>query len=630
MHATRRMEIRQQGLMVRAVAIGVTLMLLLSGIGYGQDNVPREDPGEPPHPWSYVGDPTNDLPGTLHDFSSTAYDDPNGRGVPLVNPNDPGCIACHDGPDWNHTRSLIGESADGYGVSLTTENSIVRQPTQPTTTSPVVIGPESGLCLDCHDGTVKLGDFPGSVAPNMEMRPAGIFGTDLRHHHPVSFDYPVGDVYNLNPSTGGTGGNSRGDPSGLLIGENKTIECVTCHDQHSQFQENNPTDAEYHGSYRTGNFVRMRSICFFCHPRYQDDLGPDRNPGILPADVGGAKTASNGHHFPGRDDPYGIARGTKGVYTEDWDQHNQKFACVMCHIVGDVHLGHNSDCRKCHTRWEPDPEHSPAPTDEASKGHHGTNRWDPMGLATNPANRGDCYLCHADPVTRQLTGTSFGSITTPSCSECHTDIWSQPLPIEVTYSGDTEGTVGEEASLSADVQVPGSNTSYTGDISYQWYFGDGTAPEFPVTVKSNGSVAAKHTYSVAGTYTGYISVTAEGMSGPVVQEFTVIVSEPAPPEPDMWVVTEDVEPDDIVFEIMFDEAPGSNGDVLTGTKVMNGATSLAFGTKMGGVIFWIDMEFSLQSWGVGNTYFGNIGDDEMSGVVITPTGGFHSFSAELD
>ena len=583
----------------------------------------------PPHPWEGSGDPTNDLPGTLHDFSATADPDPNVWGTPLVNEPDEGCLACHDGPDWNHAKS----TANKYTVSDTTNYVKVGQPNQ--LVAPHMIGPESGLCLDCHDSTVDLGDFPGSADPDAVMPESGNFGLDLRHHHPVSFDYPddAMDWYNLNPSTGGTGSNSRGDPSGLLFGPDKiTIECATCHDQHTHYQENNPVDVQSHGSYRWGHFVRMRSICFFCHPRYQDDVGPGRNPGL--GKDGVIKTTANGHHLPGRNDPFGIKAGTQeGKYTSDWEDHNQNFACIMCHDIngeGTWGHGHNSACTKCHTRWVPDPKTSQAPTDPSSKGHHGLpDRGDPYGL-------GECHLCHANPVTGQLTGTSFGDIDTPGCGECHTDYWSKPIPIEVTYDGDAEGTTGEGVMLSASIVVPGTNSAYTDDITYQWIFGDGSLPPVPVTVKSNGVVAVTHTYLAEGAYTGYLSVTANGTNGPIVEEFEIVVTDPPDPdEVDAWVVTEDVDsdtvpddPDDVVFDVTFESAPGGSGDVLSIEKVLDGVSSLGIGTKMGGVIFWIDIEFSLENWGVGNTYFANIGGGEMVGVVITPTGGFHNFTAE--
>lgn len=660
-----------------AAAIGIVMVLMLSNVGFAQrftdDN----------HPWDLSGDPTNDLPGTTHDFAHDALP-PGTPLVPTADPQPEGCLACHDGPDLNHDESTfagytVSSTVGTYHVLIDYIPGDIGDPTENAdSANPGLVGEglgrESGICMDCHDGTVPLDAFDGSVNPlkdgsvvgPIDPTADGYFGIDLRHHHPVSFAYPPDsgpDIYNLNPSTGGTGSNGRGDPSDLFVLKdgNLMIECVTCHNQHTHYQENNPLDQQSHGSYRTGHLVRMSSICFFCHPRYQDDV-QDRNPSPYGVDMGDhdgdpstpdvdLKTTANGHHLPGRNDPFGLARGAAGA---TWDGthlvNNQKFACVMCHNIdgaGTYGHGHNSACTKCHFKWVPDPLTSPAPTDPSAKGHHGLNRGDPLGT-------GQCYLCHADPVTGKLTGTQFGDITTPSCGECHFDPWSAAVtgdPITVNI-GDYEGTTGEAVNFIAEVMVAGTNTAYTEDITYQWYFGDGTVPTFPVTVKTNGSVEISHVFAASpiddnGTpldpsddfpipYVGYVSVTAEGMDGPVIQEFEIVVTDPPPPDPvDAWTVAEDPNgtpsdpSDDITFDITFQTAPGSTGDVLTGEKkTAGGATSLAFGTKMGGVIYWIDMVFDMRNWGVGNTYFANIGGGEMTGVVITPAGTFHTFTAE--
>jgi hypothetical protein len=194
-----------------------------------------------------------------------------------------------------------------------------------------------------------------------------------------------------------------------------------------------------------------------------------------------------------------------------------------------------------------------------------------------------------------------------------------------------QATTLEELTLEAEVNVFGTNSAYTGDITYQWFFGDGSMPPPPVSIKSNGTVSADHVYPAAGTYTGFVTV-SDGETAPVTAEFDVEVTDPVPPDaPDLWAVEEDTDGDltpDVFFDITFESAPGASGTVLTGTKVQGGVTSLAFGVEMGPTIFWIDMELSLQSWGVGNTYFGNKGGGEMSGVVITPASTFHTFAGE--
>ncbi len=276
---------------------------------------------------------------------------------------------------------------------------------QPTENTTGWVGSESGICLDCHDGTVPVGAFDGSSNESQEMLD-GVLGTDLRVHHPVSFAYPADhdpndpdDTWNLNPSTGGTGPNDRGNPlaAGLFVrvGDQLIIECVTCHDQHTHYQANNPDNVQYHGSYRWGHFVRMNGICFFCHPRYQDDIDANRKVGIGSRDKP-LKTADNGHHMPHRQDPFGL---TTGPLDADGDPlgyydaankemvNNQEFACVQCHDIdgeGTYGHGHNSACVECHYNWTPDPIDSPYP-DESTFGHHGlgSSRWNPLGNATD-------------------------------------------------------------------------------------------------------------------------------------------------------------------------------------------------------------------------------------------------------
>ncbi len=70
--------------------LGVAVTFTLCSAGFAQG----------PPPLSGDGDPTNDLPGTLHDFTSTSP-------VPeyALAPDGEGCIACHAGPDLNHDPS---------------------------------------------------------------------------------------------------------------------------------------------------------------------------------------------------------------------------------------------------------------------------------------------------------------------------------------------------------------------------------------------------------------------------------------------------------------------------------------------------------------------------------------------
>jgi hypothetical protein len=206
----------------------------------------------------------------------------------------------------------------------------------------------------------------------------------------------------------------------------------------------------------------------------------------------------------------------------------------------------------------------------------------------------------------------------------------QPNPSEdgAPFEGETAQTI----TLDAAVMVPGTNTAYTGDIVYQFMFGDGSAPTALIEVKSTGKVEVEHIYAQAGTYTGFVSVSADGMTAPTVVEFEVIVEDPDIVEPaDVWAITEATVPDLTLFDITFEAAPGEGGDVLNGVKTTpSGVTSMAIGMKMGNVIFWVDLQVTLSTWGFGNTYFGNIlGGDTVVGTVITPVGSVHTFEGEL-
>ena len=90
------------------------------------------------------------------------------------------------------------------------------------------------LCLSCHDGTVAMGDVlnrdkPISMSGGSNTMPPGRArtGTDMRHHHPVSFVYDSGLA------------GRRGElamPSSLAreirMDRSGQMQCTSCHDPH--------------------------------------------------------------------------------------------------------------------------------------------------------------------------------------------------------------------------------------------------------------------------------------------------------------------------------------------------------------------------------------------------------------
>ena len=118
------------------------------------------------------------ITGTAHDFSAQAW-----------NPTGEICIVCHtphdadisitDAPLWNHESTAVG-AYTLYG--------------SPTFDGTATIGQPSGsskMCLSCHDGTVALENFSGTVGGVNFIGAAYEVGggADLSAEHPISFTY---------------------------------------------------------------------------------------------------------------------------------------------------------------------------------------------------------------------------------------------------------------------------------------------------------------------------------------------------------------------------------------------------------------------------------------------------------
>jgi len=94
----------------------------------------------------------------------------------------------------------------------------------------------SKACLSCHDGTVALDSFAGSVGTTTMTGPANL-GTNLSNDHPVSFAYnnalaiADGELHPPTTQASGLGGSIAAD---MLFGTGNTqVECASCHDVHN-------------------------------------------------------------------------------------------------------------------------------------------------------------------------------------------------------------------------------------------------------------------------------------------------------------------------------------------------------------------------------------------------------------
>lgn len=525
--------------------------------------------------------PPGGIDGTDHDFDD------------IVPEGEQGCFACHDGPVWNH--EMTDQPDNGGYVTSATVGVPGSQP-----------GPVSLKCLSCHDGTVPIDAFGGSEGTRggeMDDEEHGYFGTDLKHHH------PVGIVYDSHAAgatmTPSDEPNRYGTlPSTFLL--NGKVECVSCHDQHTHAQANNPDNepGRYSDVHEWGHFVKWDHLCFQCHERYQRDVDQS-----LPRSLRKVSPYASSHHFPGRNDPWGISRGgANGLF---------EFACGYCHNVTGNDPDGNSACVKCHATW--DPVLGSDPSDGIATSHHGfsVERHSPLD---------ECAVCHADPETGQLVGAQFGAITTPSCGSCHADLWSLPLPdFSVDAGGPYDGEIGESITLAATFVL--SDAGNGDSVTASWTLGDGTLPTFPTTVTFDGTswsgdLEISHVFPVGDT-NGIVTLT-NGVDDPVTDTFTVTVVDPAGPTADSWNVDPVAEAD---FEITFEDTDGIADGVFTAVKAGSG---VVFGIETDGVIFWFDLEFGVDDWSVGNTYFGNIDRDAgtMNGISISPDGDIDTFTAD--
>ena len=162
------------------------------------------------------------IAGTDHDFSG------QGWGTTEI------CEPCHaphnsdltvsDAPLWNHEVT----AATFTVYSSTTLNATVGQPSS-----------NSKLCLSCHDGTVALDSFGGNTGTNF-ISGSALIGTDLSNDHPVSFVFNAalatadGGLYDPSTHITALGGTIEED---LLFGlsGSATLECASCHDPHNGY-----------------------------------------------------------------------------------------------------------------------------------------------------------------------------------------------------------------------------------------------------------------------------------------------------------------------------------------------------------------------------------------------------------
>jgi hypothetical protein len=182
--------------------------------------------------------------GTPHDFSGESWN---------VSSSDPNtvCGACHQPhnadstvvPLWGHETTAA--TFQMYNTANVPVSDLQSAPdAQPA-------GP-SKACLSCHDGTVAVNSFGGTIqgGTGIAITNSARLGTDLTHSHPISLTYDssiagVGagkDKWLFNPDTKqvlqpDSGAFVTGNDmtvNGFLLGGKHRLECSSCHDVHNQ------------------------------------------------------------------------------------------------------------------------------------------------------------------------------------------------------------------------------------------------------------------------------------------------------------------------------------------------------------------------------------------------------------
>jgi predicted CXXCH cytochrome family protein len=138
-------------------------------------------------------------------------------------------------------------------------------------------GPESKMCLSCHDGTIALGltlDRAATMPIPMShtFMPTGLSNltTDLSDDHPIGFRYDRA-LSNRDPQLRPV----ELVDSRIVLGPRGELECIACHDPHNN---------------ELGNFLRLPerrgAICITCHDLAGWELSAHANsPRSVPAAV---------------------------------------------------------------------------------------------------------------------------------------------------------------------------------------------------------------------------------------------------------------------------------------------------------------------------------------------------------
>ncbi len=275
---------------------------------------------------------------------------------------------------------------------------------------------------------------------------------------------------------------------------------------------------------------------------------------------------------------------------------------------------HGPACTFCHSQsWNPNAGEA---LTSAKMSHHGGNRSSPYT---------ECVACHGDPATGELTGNHFGSLLAHSCYRCHGEVWIDPIldektPAFASPTATATGIAGEQMTITAG--------SITGDedndpLSYQFSFGDRSAPEFPSRASS-----ATHTYVDVGEYDAAVWVT-DGKHTPSQQLITITITSNPAATADNWTLYVTETGENIL--VLLENRSGALVVTVTRDSAGSPETKLAYGVEFDGVIFWMELWMDMSSstfWGTGDMFFGTVNRTlgTMRGVIFRTDGSVQNFT----
>jgi predicted CXXCH cytochrome family protein len=182
---------------------------------------------------------------TKHNLAGTADDD-----------NDQICVYCHA----PHTASTDTSPPLWNKNDPTTLYTMYTSDTMDMLVNSQKPGPESLVCLSCHDGTVAMDSIintpqSGWTLTNTKMATGvtGYMGTDLRSEHPIGVTYDNTTGANGDPDFDSIA-NATADNIVFYGGSTDQVECASCHSVHD---------------YLNVPFLRLSNansaLCLACH-----------------------------------------------------------------------------------------------------------------------------------------------------------------------------------------------------------------------------------------------------------------------------------------------------------------------------------------------------------------------------